>query len=112
MTADTIASIRRSLRGCYGVRRTCAELTLGLGISVRHDQIARVMSRWACATLAGTRKRYMKRKHLITGEDLVDRNFTVNSPYQLWRTDVLSRRRYNTSAHHLVLVATSDHPKH
>src|SRR5690625_7692018 len=37
---------------------------------------------------AGTRKRYVTRQHLITTEDLVQRNLTATAPNQLWCTDI------------------------
>jgi putative transposase len=88
MLAETIASIHRSSRACYGVRRVHAELVHGLGIQVGRDQVALVMSRLGLRGISGTRKRYLNREHLITTEDLVERNFTATTPNQLWCTDI------------------------
>src|SRR5690625_2621966 len=88
MLAETIANIHRASRRCYGVRRIHAELVYGLGIEVGRDQVAAVMARAGIRGLSGTRKRYVNREHLLTTEDLVDRNFTASRPNQLWCTDI------------------------
>lgn len=88
MLAETIANIHRASRGCYGARRVHAELVHGLGIRVGRDQVAQVMARTGLRGLAGTRKRYVNREHLVTTEDLVNRNFTATAPDQLWCTDI------------------------
>ncbi len=88
MLAETIANIHRASRGCYGARRVHAELVHGLGIRVGRDQVARVMARTGLRGLAGTRKRYVNREHLVTTEDLVNRDFTATAPNQLWCTDI------------------------
>ena len=88
MLAETIANIHRASRGCYGARRVHVELVHGLGIHVGRDQVARVMVRTGLRGLAGTRKRYVNREHLVTTEDLVNRNFTATAPNQLWCTDI------------------------
>ncbi len=88
MLAETIANIHRASRGCYGARRVHAELVHGLGIRVGRDQVARVMVRTGLRGLAGTRKRYVNREHLVTTEDLVNRNFAATAPNQLWCTDI------------------------
>ncbi len=46
------------------------------------------MARTGLRGLAGTRKRYVNREHLVTTEDLVNRNFTATAPNQLWCTDI------------------------
>lgn len=46
------------------------------------------MQRTSIRAIAGTRKRYVTREHLITIEDLVQRNFTATAPNQLWCTDI------------------------
>jgi len=88
MLAETIANVHQASRGCYGVRRIHAELVRGLGIQVGRDQVALVMQRTGIRGIAGTRKRYVNREHLITTEDLVQRNFTATAPNQLWCTDI------------------------
>jgi len=75
-------------RGCYGVRRIHAELARGLGIQVGRDHVELVMQRTGIRGIAGTPKRYVNRQHLITTEDLVQRNFTATAPNQLWCTDI------------------------
>ncbi len=88
MLAETIANIHRASRGCYGIRRVHAELIHGLGIAVGRDQVARVMADTGLRGLSGTRKRYVNREHLITTDDLVNRNFTATVADQLWCTDI------------------------
>lgn len=88
MLAETIANIHRASRGCYGARRVHAELVHGLGMRVGRDQVARVMERTGLRGLAGIRKPYVNREHLVTTEDLVNRNFTATAPNQLWCTDI------------------------
>jgi transposase InsO family protein len=88
MLAETVANIHRASRGCYGIRRVHAELVHGLGIPVGRDQVARVMQDTGLRGLSGTRKRYVNREHLITTEDLVNRNFTATAADQLWCTDI------------------------
>jgi len=88
MLAEAIANIHQASRGCYGVRRIHAELARGLGIQVGRDQVALVMQRTGIRGIAGTRKRYVNRQHLITTEDLVQRNFSATAPNQLWCTDI------------------------
>lgn len=88
MLAETIANIHRSSRACYGVRRAHSELVHGLGVEVGRDQVALVLSRLGLRGISGTRKRYVPREHLITTENLVERNFTDTAPNQLWCTDI------------------------
>lgn len=60
----------------------------GIGIHVGRGQVALVMSRTGLRGISGTRKRYVKRKHLITAPDLVSRQFTADAANQLWCTDI------------------------
>ncbi|MFC4245359.1 IS3 family transposase [Gryllotalpicola reticulitermitis] len=83
MLVETIVNIHRASRGCYGARRVHAELVHGLGISVGRDQVARVLARTGLRRLADTRERYVNREHLVTTEDLINRNFTATAPDQL-----------------------------
>jgi len=44
------------LRGTYGIRRVHAELTLGLGLQVGHNQVGMLMARAAIKGLPGSRR--------------------------------------------------------
>jgi len=88
MLAETLANIHQASPGCYGIRRVRAELVRGLGIKVGRDQVGLVMQRTGIRGVAGTRKRYVNREHLITTEDLVQQNFTTTALNQLWCTDI------------------------
>ncbi len=46
-----------------------------MGISVGVEQVHTVMKRIGVQGHAGTRKRYINKEHLVTSEDLVNRNF-------------------------------------
>uniref|UniRef100_UPI001CC98C7B IS3 family transposase n=1 Tax=Pseudonocardia sp. ICBG1293 TaxID=2844382 RepID=UPI001CC98C7B len=66
------------------------ELTLGLGITVNHKRVARLMRQ------AGIQGLYRRRNHGCTVRDqhadpytdLVDRDFTVDGPDEIWCTDI------------------------
>ncbi|WP_407675238.1 transposase [Nocardia puris] len=45
MLAETIRAIHAASRGCYGVRRMHAELTIGMGIEVGSGQVHSNMKR-------------------------------------------------------------------
>ncbi|WP_373281162.1 transposase, partial [Nocardia araoensis] len=45
MLAETIRAVHSASRGCYGVRRIHAELTIGMGIEVGSGQVHLIMKR-------------------------------------------------------------------
>ncbi len=53
---DQIQAVHVASRGTYGVRRVHAELTLGLGLSVGHNQVELLMARAAIKGLPGSRR--------------------------------------------------------
>jgi len=85
-----IETIHDESRGTYGWPRVHAELTLGLGLTVNHKRVARLMRE------AGIQGLYRRRRHGCTVRDpaadpypdLVDRRFTVDAPDRLWVTDI------------------------
>lgn len=85
-----IERIHAESRGTYGWPRVHAELTLGLGIAVNHKRVARLMRE------AGIQGLYRRRRHGCTvrdphadpHHDLVDRDFVVDGPDELWMTDI------------------------
>jgi putative transposase len=85
-----IEKIHQDSRGTYGWPRVHAELTLGLGLAVNHKRVARLMRE------AGIQGLYRRRRHGCTVRDphaepyvdLVDRDFVVDGPDELWCTDI------------------------
>jgi putative transposase len=85
-----IEKIHAESRYTYGWPRVHAELTLGLGFAVNHKRVARLMRE------AGIQGLYRRRKHGCTArdphadpyDDLVDRDFVVDAPDELWMTDI------------------------
>lgn len=85
-----IEKIHEDSRGTYGWPRVHAELTLGLGQVVNHKRVARLMRE------AGIQGLYRRRRrgctvcdpHAELYIDLVDRDFTVDGPDELWCTDI------------------------
>lgn len=85
-----IERIHAESRGTYGWPRVHAELTLGLGLAVNHKRVARLMRD------AGVQGLYRRRRHGCTVRDpradpyidLVDRDFVVDGPDELWMTDI------------------------
>ena len=51
---DQIRAVHTASRGTYGVRRVHAELTLGLGLQVGHNQVEMLMARAAIKGLRAT----------------------------------------------------------
>jgi putative transposase len=85
-----IRKIHEESRSTYGWPRVHAELTLGLGIAVNHKRVARLMRE------AGIQGLYRRRHRGCTVRDpqaepypdLVDRDFVVDCPDELWCTDI------------------------
>jgi putative transposase len=85
-----IQEIHRESRGTYGWPRVHAELRLGLGLLVNHKRVARLMRQ------AGIQGLYRRRRHATTlrdpaadpSTDLVNRQFHVQGPNQLWVSDI------------------------
>jgi putative transposase len=85
-----IERIHAESRGTYGWPRVHAELTLGLGMVVNHKRVARLMRQ------AGIQGLYRRRRRGCTVRDrlaepyvdLVDRDFVVDGPDELWCVDI------------------------
>jgi putative transposase len=85
-----IEKIHAESRHTYGWPRVHAELTLGLGMAVNHKRVARLMRE------AGIQGLYRRRNRGCTVrdpqadpyDDLVDRDFVVDGPDELWMTDI------------------------
>jgi putative transposase len=82
-----IREIHEQSRGTYGWPRVHAELALGLGMSVNHKRVARLMRE---AGVQGLYRRRHRRSQTgpASSEDLVHRQFTVNAQDRLWLTDI------------------------
>lgn len=88
---DQIRAVHTASRGTYGARKVHAELTLGLGLQVGHNQVEMPMARATIKGLPGTR-RPRPRHETPTASDLVERMFTRESPNRLWVTDITEHR--------------------
>lgn len=87
MLTDLITQIHTECNGIYGARRVHAELTLGRGVLVGHNQVEMLMRRAGLQGLTGRRKWKRIRPDNIA-VDLVDRDFAREGPNQLWVTDI------------------------
>lgn len=84
------AHIHADSRGTYGWPRVHAELALGLGLAVNHKRVARLMRE------AGIQGLYRRRRRGCTVRalqaepyaDLVDRDFVVDGPDEIWCADI------------------------
>lgn len=87
MLTYLITQIHTECNGIYGARRVHAELTLGRGVLVGHNQVEMLMRRAGLQGLTGRRKWKRIRPDNIA-VDLVDRDFAREGPNQLWVTDI------------------------
>jgi hypothetical protein len=88
---ERIPFVYHKSRRTYGVRRVHAELTLGHGIALGREAIARLMRRAGLQGLS-RRPRYRKVPNVATAEDRVQRQFQRNDRDQLWVTDITEHR--------------------
>ena len=87
MLTDLITQVHLDSHGIYGGRRVHAELTLGRGVVVGHNQVHMLMRRAGLAGVTGRRKwKRIRADDIAT--DLVERDFTRAGPNQLWVTDI------------------------
>lgn len=87
MLTDLIAQIHTESNGTYGIQRVHAELTLGRGVQVGHNQVELLMRRAGLQGVTGRRKwKRIKPDNIAT--DLVERDFARHGPNQLWVTDI------------------------
>ncbi len=88
LLSDAVGRVHTDSRGTYGYRRVKAALQIESGLIVNHKLVASIMQE---LQLHGLQKRRTRRRNLIavrTVSDLVNRNFTVTGPNQLWVTDI------------------------
>lgn len=83
----------RAHRLTWHLRRVHAELTLGLGLAVGHNQVEMLMTRAARKGLPGNR-RPRPRHETPTATDLVERMLTREAPNRLWVNDITEHRTY------------------
>ena len=87
MLTDLITQIHTESYGTSGARRVYAELTLGRGVEVGHNQVELVMRRAGLQGVSGRRKwKRIRPDNIAT--DLVERSFNRDGPNQLWVTDI------------------------
>ena len=82
-----------------------AELTLGLGLQVGHNQVELLTARAAIKGLPGNR-RPRPRHETPTAADLVERMFTREAPNRLWVTDITEHRTYEGKVYCAVVLDT------
>ena len=87
MLTDLIREVHAESNGTYGIQRVHAELTLGRGVQVGHNQVELLMRRAGLKGLTGRRKWKRIRPDVIA-TDLVERDFARTRPNQLWVTDI------------------------
>ncbi|MGF6883724.1 hypothetical protein ABIA39_008307 [Nocardia sp. GAS34] len=63
MLAETIKAVHAASRGCHGVRRIHAELTIGMGIEVGSGQVHSVMKSIGVRGLSGNSMSRTRRHH-------------------------------------------------
>lgn len=85
-----IEKVHEDSRGTYGWPRVHAELTLGLGLAVNHKRVARLMREASIQGLYRRRRRgcTVRDPAAEPYADLVDRDFVVDGPDELWCTDI------------------------
>lgn len=81
-------------RGTYGSPRVHAELTLGLGIRCGRKRVERLMREAGLQGISRRHGRGCTRRDPFDApsDDLVDRQFTVDGPDQLWVADITQHR--------------------
>lgn len=87
MLTDLITQIHVESHGIYGGRRVHAELTLGRGVLVGHNQVQLLMRRAGLAGITG-RRRWKRIQPDNIASDRVERQFNRAGPNQLWVTDI------------------------
>jgi len=102
---ERIAFIHRESRRTYGVRRVHAELTLGHGIEVGREAIARLMRRAGLQGISG-RPRYRRVPNVVTAADRVQRQFHRDGRDQLWVTDITEHRTREGKVYCAVVLDT------
>jgi putative transposase len=87
MLTDLIRQVHAESKGTYGIQRVHAELTLGRGVQVGHNQVELLMRRAGLQGITG-RRRWKRIPPDTIATDLVERAFARSGPNQLWVTDI------------------------
>jgi transposase InsO family protein len=87
MLTDLITQIHTESRGTYGIQRIHAELTLGRGVTVGHNQVELMMRRAGLQGMTG-RTKWKRIRPDDIALDRVERDFNRAGPNQLWVTDI------------------------
>lgn len=87
LLTDLIREVHAESKGTYGIQRVHAELTLGRGVLVGHNQIELLMRRAGLQGVTGRRK-WKRILPDTIATDLVERSFNRSGPNQLWVTDI------------------------
>lgn len=87
MLTDLITQVHVESHGIYGGRRVHAELTLGQGVVVGHNQVQLLMRRAGLVGITG-RRRWKRILPDNIATDRVERQFNRAGPNQLWVTDI------------------------
>jgi putative transposase len=88
LLSGLIADIHKRSRGTYGMLRIRAALMREQGMVVNKKLIHSIMRELGIQGLPGPKKHKKNLVNEATGEDLVQRNFTVDRPNVLWLTDI------------------------
>lgn len=105
---EQIQAVHTASHGTYGIMRVHAELTLGLGLQVGHNQVGLLMARAGIKGLPGNR-RPRPRHETPTATDLVERMFTRDAPNRLWVTDITEHRTYEGKLYCAVVLDIFPH---
>ncbi len=102
---EQIQAVHTASHGTYGIMRVHAELTLGLGLQVGHNQVELLMARAGIKGLPGNR-RPRPRHETPTATDLVGWMFTREAPNRLWVTDITEHHTYEGKLYCAVVLDT------
>ncbi|MBG6095815.1 transposase InsO family protein [Nocardioides luteus] len=108
MLTDLIREVHAESNGTYGIQRVHAELTLGRGVLVGHNQVELLMRRAGLQGVTGRRKWKRIRPDTIA-TDLVERDFTRSGPNQLWVTDITEHPTREGKVYCCVVLDTYSH---
>jgi len=88
---EVITEVHTASRGIHGAPPVHAELRLGRGIVVGHNQVGRLMRN---AGLVGLplKRRFKRTSRADTSDGLVNRVFARTEPDQLWAADITEQR--------------------
>lgn len=106
---DAIGQVHEDSQGAYGFRRVQATLRSRRDTVVNHTLIPRVLAGLGLSALP--RKKTQKRNLMgvRTSSDLVNRDFTVTGPSQLWATDRTEHNTRDITVYACVVFAVFSH---